>query len=294
MTDFSPRDVENSMDVFKAAVTARHQDLPTISAAHLLLVLDGSNQDATAAARAAAIAKRLDAGVTVLHLTTPASPRAVDALSAAGITAAPARGEGHHPWERILTAATGHRCDLVLMPAPCLEDYTDLGTHSVGSVTDIVLARRATPVLIVRAPEERPAVGTIVIPLDAHQPGNTHAVAWALALADAGASLHLVGHVPAAEGEAHEVAPVTGEAADLAGLNRDAAAGLVAAAQRAAVDRNLNCTLKIYRGGPLEVIAHAAKDASLIVTRCPENCSATGFQLVMGMIRQSPIPVLVL
>ncbi|HEV2294381.1 MAG TPA: universal stress protein [Tepidisphaeraceae bacterium] len=322
MTDFSRDDLTDTMSSFEAAVSAPHVQIPAIAPRVVLLALDGTNQDPAALALSVAVANR--AGAAEMHLTYayegPSEPAREHYLAeragelsarAGGLTTThsrphvPAGAAPPRSFHQILELATQRNCDLIVMPAPYLDDYVQLGTTSTGTNLDMLLRHRRTPLLVVR--EAYPAIERcldhLIVPLNLVTKRGTDVLAWAFRLAVPGsATVHLVATADT-QGIA-AVAPAAGGAVrdhdidelELAGLAHGPAAGLVAAAQRRAADLNVACRVSVRTGQPLEQLLAFTRqqERSLILTGCPESCSATGYLQVQALIRESPDPVMVI
>lgn len=322
MTDFSRDDLTDAMSSFEAAVSAPHLQIPAVAARMILLALDGTNQDAAAIALAVAVANR--AGAAGIHLTYAyegpsdaarehyLGERARElAAGAAGRTISHSRAEvvagaaAPRSFQQILDLATQRNCDLIAMAAPYLDDYMQLGTASTGTNLDMLLRHRRTPLLVVREgyPDIERCLDHLIVPLNLVAQRGTDVLAWAFKLTspDSG-TVHLVATAdtkaitavaPAAGGPVrdHEM-----DELELAGLTHAPAAGLVAAAQRRAADLNVACRVSVRSGHPLEQLLAFTREQqrSLIVTGCPESCSATGYLRVQALIRESPDPVMVI
>lgn len=319
MTDFSRDDVSDTVSSFEAAVSAPNLDIPAMAPKTILLALDGTNQDGAAVALAAAVAGRAGAGA--IHLTYayegPSDPAREQYLAeqarqlaarAAALSVTYSRGEvpaGAEPprsFQQILDVAGKRNCDLVVMAAPYLDDYVQLGTASTGTNLDMLLRHRRTPLLAVREayPDVERCLDHLIVPLNLTWEHGPELLGWAFKLAAPGSgSIHLLAIADTHAKTAAAGGAVVDEEIDElqhAGLAQAPGAGLVAAAQRRAADLNLTCRVSVRIGQPLEKLLSFAheQERSLIITGCPENCSATGYLQVQALIRESPDPVLVI
>ncbi len=268
----------------------------------------------------AAVAARL--GATQVHMTYayegPADTRRDEYLRrTADELAKGARSltvsQSHHDvgpakpvrsFEQILDLAKQQSCDLIVTAAPYLDDYNQLGSASTGTNLDMLLRGRHIPLLVIREPYEKidQCLEHLVVPLSFLGEHGSLALSWGLKLlSEASGKLHLLAIVDTEAIEA--VGSVAGDAVDLeeiderklAGLVKPDIAGLVAAAQRSAAEANVGCRVSVRTGQPVEQVLAFAREQerSLLVTGCPEDCSATGYLRVQALIRESPDPVLV-
>ena len=321
MTDFDDDDITDTMSSFEAAVSARHQEIPHLSPPKVLAALDGSNQDPAALALAAEVASRT--GAPALHLTYAyegASDPARDEyltsrageLSARGLAFAVTHSRAgasagtppNRAFQQILDLAARERCGLIAISAPYLEDFEQLGTASTGTTLDMLLRHRRTPVLVARNAfhDIVRCLDRVVVPMNLLGERGADALAWALRLVtpDSG-GLHLLALVDAESAAVTEraggktLAPHGSDEIELAGLVKPDTAGLVAAAQRHATEAGIACRVSIRVGAPVDEVVKftGALERSLIVTGCPDHCSATGYLRVQAIIRESDNPVLV-
>ena len=322
MTEFNRDDVTDTISSFEAAVSARHQEIPAVSAQRVLAALDGSNQDAAALALASEVARRC--GAAGLHLTYAyeaqadagrdgyLAERARDLAAVAGglaVTysraAAPPGAAPARSFQQILDLAAEERCDLITAPAPYLDDFEQLGTASTGTTLDVLLRRRGgVPLLVVRRAfaDVTRCLDHVVLALNLLGERGAPALAWALRLVTpASGTLHLLA---LADTEVIEAAgPLIGrtigpggvDERELAGLVKPETAGLVAAAQRRAAETGTTCRVSVRLGQPVEELVAFTRDLerSLVVVGCPEQCSTTGYLRVQALIRESADPVLV-
>ncbi len=278
MNEPDDAELDESMDSFEAAFTARRIDLPDITPLPLCLAPDGSNQDEPARRLAEILAAQLE---VELHRLAPP----------AGDTP---------PFQHIVDGARAAGCGLIVVPAPFAEDFAELGAASIGTNLDLLLSRRATPLLVVRDPERdiEATLREVVLPLSFVARDDALAAAWAFrALAPHG-RLHLLAVVDPAHptpqtADALELAEF-GESA-LAGLGQPEMAGLVAAVQRHAAKQNVGCRVSVRVGDAVETVAAFANDLEcLLVTTCPCDEGSPSLSQAHALIRQSRNPVLVL
>ena len=87
-------------------------------------------------------------------------------------------------FEQILASCENKRCDLIVIPAPYLDDYVKLGQESVGANLDMLLCRAATALLMVREPQADPqrCLANLLLPLAPYEATTVQAAGWALKL----------------------------------------------------------------------------------------------------------------
>lgn len=309
MTDFSNRDIDATVNQFEAAASARLIDLPKIEVSRMLLALDGSNQDRAVLKLGRAFASRLGCGIA---LTYAYEQRGIDldkehylaeqaaTLGASGPAVALARAEGSgRAFAQLLELVANEECGLVALPSPYLEDFRDLGRSSVGSTTDVLLHRRALPLLIVRKPAEtvRDRLEHIVLPLNLLSPRIAESAAWALKLVPESGIIHLLAVVDDEMLEKMRHLGETFRAAEmdeamLAGLGQPDIAGLVAVMQRRAAEAGVDCRVTVRHGDLIPaVVEFANSEPHLVIIGCGSESS--GFQRALSLLRDSVNPVLI-
>ena len=134
---------------------------------HILIPTDGSELSQGALAHGIAMAKVINAKVTVVAVSAPfqtffADPtlvmpgefakehleRAREAASATGFGIETVHVEHDHPYQAIIDAATQRGCDLIVMAS---HGRRGLSAVVLGSETVKVLTHSTIPVLVVRA-----------------------------------------------------------------------------------------------------------------------------------------------
>jgi nucleotide-binding universal stress UspA family protein len=143
---------------------------------HILIPTDGSELSQEAVASGVAMAKAIDAKVTVVTVSTPFHTFAVEpgmvtdtreeyekhaaafaskylhaakqAASAAGVGCDTVHVEHPHPYHAIIDTATQSACDLIVMAS---HGRSGISAVVLGSETLKVLTHSAIPVLVVRA-----------------------------------------------------------------------------------------------------------------------------------------------
>jgi hypothetical protein len=97
----------------------------------------------------------------------------------------PVRTEhGKRSFEQILATCEKKRCDLIVIPAPYLDDYVKLGQESVGAHLDMLPCRAASALLVVREPQADPqrCLANLLLPVAPYEATTVQAAGWALKL----------------------------------------------------------------------------------------------------------------
>lgn len=304
--DPDDRDLAESMHDFEAAVSARRFDLEPPALNRILVAIDGSNQSAFALGLAAELAGRSSAKLHVAYAYPGASEperdrdlaAQVSSLAQAGLdVVAAARAEAETPpYERILELAAALDPDLLIVPAPYLEDLEELGADSIGVTLDKLMGQ-VRPLLVVREPRDDPqaSLRPVLLAVTVYVEENSLAGAWALRVIGEGGMIRVVAVVEEGVIEAlgeHAAADV--DLDRLAGLGRPDTAGLIAELHREARERSLGCRVSVRRGDLVQrVIEVAEQDRMLIVTGCDADPSSASYRNVQAIIRRSRDPVLV-
>ena len=308
----TPRDSElsASMNDFEAALTARSVTLEPPPLDTILAVIDGSNQSAMTAGLAGAVAERSGALLHLAHVypgpDDPARDRLlaeqVERLEAAGVRVrrVPRTPDERPSHERIAALAAELGADLLVVPAPYLEAFEELGSDSVGVTLDKLMTQ-SRPLLVVREPRDEPreSLRPVLLPITVHLQENPVAAAWALRIIGEGGTLRLVSVVGDEVLEA--AADLLGEhdageldLDHLAGLDRPETAGLVAELHRQAQRRGLGCRVSVRHGDLVaEVMEIAEEGQRLIVTGCDTDPASSSYRRVQAIVRRAKDPVLV-
>ncbi len=304
------RDLNTAIHDFEAALTARRSDLAPPELNVILVAIDGSNQSDMAIGIAAELARRMSATVHVacVYAGAPDAVRdaALDAyvirLTGAGLNAvlAPRQRPDDPPYTQITELARSVDADLLVVPAPYLEDFAELGSDSIGVTLDKLMTQ-SRPLLVVREPRDEPAnsLKPLLLALSVHVQENPQAAAWALRIIGDSGTVRIVAVVEDDVLEA--AADLIGEhdAADLdldhlAGLDRPETAGLIAAMHREAQQRGLGCRVSVRQGDLVSrVIELAEGEQRLIVTGCDTDPGSSSYRSVQALIRRARDPVLV-
>jgi nucleotide-binding universal stress UspA family protein len=144
---------------------------------HILIPTDGSQLSHNAIAHGAALARSIDARVTILTVSTPFHTFAVEpemltdtqeqyakyianraakylnaakeAAAAAGVNCDTIHIEHDHPYQAILDTAAREPCDLIVMAS---HGRRGVSAIMLGSETVKVLTHGTVPVLVIRSP----------------------------------------------------------------------------------------------------------------------------------------------
>ncbi|NNJ27921.1 universal stress protein [Alienimonas chondri] len=218
MSSFDPsestvgRSLDQGMDLFRRAHVGDAAPIKPLTPRSVLLVLDGSGQDACSKPLAAHLKARFGCELHVADAreSDRAETTAVAVAEELRARALP-RTDGES-YEQILAAIERTGCDLAIVPCPFGREPESVGPHSAGLTTDMLLARSPVPLLVVRWPfpvkpffqdkpeegsGEFPAAGgaspfakigmTLVGENDAARP----AAAWATGLVSSGGGVQL-------------------------------------------------------------------------------------------------------
>ncbi|MFG0330204.1 MAG: universal stress protein [Phycisphaerales bacterium] len=310
VTQSDDQDLRESMGRFQAALTAQEPEIVEPKFDRVLLALDGSNQDDTATALAATLARRDEAEIALIYAHEGPRDAAreeyftdrVAGLERAGLRVNATGGgddDAAPPYERILEARRSSAAGLIVVCAPYLEDFDELGHDSVGVNLDKLMSHSPVPILVARAPRDdaRRSFDHLITPISPFTDEVVQAVAWAMRLADRSGLIRLVAVVDRETvDESRDLIRDFDDIDEgtLAGLRRPQVAGLIAAAQRRANERGLHCRVSVRSGEAVEEIARLANEENgLIASACPRKPTAAAYQRVQALVRASTNPVLV-
>ncbi len=198
LDDFSS-DVDESMRLFERSRVGNASAISPIRPSRVMLVLDGSNQDSASIAAAGTLREAFNVETIVLDATgvdgsgpTPAATDAAAQISGGRAVARPA-GE---PFDAILASLRTHTVDLLIVPCPFGRSFEQIGIDSVGTVTDVLLGRCQTPMLIIRRDDQRLAAcrTQVAMLITGECDTATRAAGWCYGLvaADGEVSLHVI------------------------------------------------------------------------------------------------------
>ncbi len=151
-------DLQKSMDLFERADVGVTQSIPLKRPSHVLLVLDGSTQDAAAVSLAIRMKSRLDCQLTWAFVpTADCSTLASDhrsALKEANATETATNvSKENDTANQILQIVTESAADLLIVPCPFGRDFEEMGEDSTGTVIDLLAARCEIPFITIRRPD---------------------------------------------------------------------------------------------------------------------------------------------
>ncbi|QDU97486.1 hypothetical protein [Lignipirellula cremea] len=185
--------VSESMKMFERAQIGPVEPLEPHRPGRLLLVLDGSEQDALSVALCARFQARFSCTTTVLdareNKTDDLAPAIARSISAQPL--APLPGDAY---EQILAAVAAASPDLVVLPCPFGRNLETVGADSIGTVIDVMLSKSPVPLLVVRKPYEiqsEPFSRTMLIVVGENE-GLTEAARWAIGLTAPGGEADLL------------------------------------------------------------------------------------------------------
>lgn len=308
----TPKDSElsASMNDFEAAFSARKVTLEVPPLDTILAVVDGSNQSAMTVGIAAAIAERCGATLHLAHVypgpsdperdRSPAELAERHAADGVRVEIVAREPDERPPHAQIRALADSLDVDLLVVPAPYLESFEELGSDSVGVTLDKLMTQ-SRPLLVVREPREEPreSLGPVLLPITVHLQENPLAAAWALRIVGEGGTLRLVSVVGDEVMEAaadligeHDAGELDLE--HLAGLDRPETAGLVAEVHRHAQRRGLGCRVSVRHGDLVARVMELAEEGQrLIVTGCDTDPASSSYRRVQAIVRRAKDPVLV-
>lgn len=186
--------LEKSMKMFARVQLGEVAALESPRPGRMLLTLDGSSQDATSTAIAAALAERFSAQVSVLAACSNSQSVAENAVRALGAGDIVPSSGSEDSFEQILAAVESTAAELVLTPCPFGRDFEQIGPDSAGTVVDVLIARLTIPLLVVRAPREIEGApfARVTLPLIGENAAAHDAAAWGTALVAPGGRFELL------------------------------------------------------------------------------------------------------
>ncbi len=269
--------LERQMAAFEQARIEAPVDIQPMVCARVLVVHDGTDQDATSDALAAATASQY--GVDVF--THKADPRDADA------------------YQGILAAAEEH--DIAFVPCPFGRDYAELKTETLSTTIDLLLSKARWPMCLVRGPVADPkdCMQEPAVILDIERHRNIHAAEAAASLARGGHALRLFAgidpHVSIRDEEllGRQLSPGDLSVEVLEGLASARSAGLVSALQKNANEWNITPQVSFAIGDPVETALDALRDSChVIVAGCNRKSDTPGAASARRLVLRSALPVL--
>ena len=276
-------DVDDSLGLFEAAMRGSKVGLIRPDIMKVLVLRDGSDQDDTADAFGAAMAKRLTASVESRDIE-------------------PDKGDAGGNVEKIRVAAED--ADLVVLPAPFGEDIATLKTNSLSSVVDLCLVGLRKPMLLVRHPVEDPeaCISRPIGLLEWYQDLQMMVASWGSTLATGGGELALLaGYDPDLLNEVRAVFDDHPEDLErfesmLKRAETRLAGGLVSAVQDLAGNENFNLDYRSLGGvDPADVtLQRANEEMRLSIAGYRSGEGGSGLGRVRNLALGARPPVLAL
>jgi nucleotide-binding universal stress UspA family protein len=311
VTQANDRDLRSNMGAFEAALAAQTPEIQPIELRRILLLIDGSNQDELCIGLAKSLLARPEDELLLGYayegdrdetreqaLRNLASSLQQEGLRARALErAAEAQLRSH---QHILGMIDREQPQLVVCEAPYLEDFEALGTDSVGSNLDVLMARSPVPVLVVRDPavDVQSCLSRVILPVTPWDAELVEAAAWSERILSLGGTLRLLAVVDEDRLRLAGVEePFAIDEADeemLAGLHKPALAGLVAAVQKRALEQSHNCRVSVRSGElPAIILRYVETRPGLIVAATPREVQSPLYQRTQALLRGSRWPVLI-
>ena len=193
------RDVDASMRMFERSQVGPAAAIAPLKPSRILLILDGSPQDATSVDAANHLREECNVETLVLDARDPTHDVEVDiAIKTADLVsgARPIRRKDVESYDAILEAVSEHAVDMMIMPCPFGRSFDEVGADSAGTVIDVLLARCHQPMLIIRRDDQLLGQCSsdvrMIVGSECEQESRAAAWAFGLASADASISLDLV------------------------------------------------------------------------------------------------------
>ncbi|MEM9368268.1 MAG: universal stress protein [Planctomycetota bacterium] len=187
------RDVDDAMRLFERSRVGNTEALTPIRPSRVLLVLDGSDQDETSTRSAEVLRERFDTETLVIDARQDAQgDLAVEQAKRVNGARPLARRSGDS-FDVILDTIHDHQIDLLVVPSPFGRSFEKVGTDSVGTVMDVLLARCPVPILVTRRSDQTLAVccQRISLLVGGECDVEARAAAWTFGLAADAAEISL-------------------------------------------------------------------------------------------------------
>lgn len=199
------RDVDDSMRLFERAHVGSTAPITPIRPSRILLVLDGSEQDATSIASAVYLQKTHNTETLILDarerdetgsdVSSRKSAMATQVVAKINNSRAIERPVGE-AFDAILASLKQHQFNLVILPCPFGRSFETVGEDSAGTVMDVMLSRCSVPILITRRADQalEQCVKRVCVLSSGECDVEMRAAGWAFGVAapDAEVSLNLV------------------------------------------------------------------------------------------------------
>lgn len=189
------RDVDASMRMFEKSKVGKSAAVIPKTPTRALLVFDGSPQDQAGIATAKYMRERFDCLMFLLDARDNKDDQrdlGSDAASEIheGRPLDLAEGESY---DTMLRAIEENRIDFLIVPCPFGRSFENVGTDSVGTVIDVLLARCPVPMLVLRRDDQRLAecCQTVSMVVGGECEMEGRAAAWAFGLAGEKATVTL-------------------------------------------------------------------------------------------------------
>jgi hypothetical protein len=182
------REVEASMRMFEKSKVGPAPTISAIKPSRVMLVLDGSPQDATAIDAAVHLRQRFDTETLILDARDKAEDDDSDLAvnRTAEVTGSrPIKRKEGDSYDAILAALQDHAVDLLIVPCPFGRVFEQVGADSAGTVMDVLLSRCAIPILLIRRDDQRlgECAAHVSMIVGDQCDAENRAAAWAFGLA---------------------------------------------------------------------------------------------------------------
>ena len=197
MTDTEPsdldREVDASMRMFERSKVGDAPALTPIKPARVMLVLDGSTQDASAIDTVRYLRETFNVETVILDGRPSPEPTLPASVVESVSGSRPIESAAGDAYDSILAALKTHSVDLVVLPCPFGRDFDKVGSDSAGTVIDVMLSRCPVPMLVIRRPDQSLAECTreISVVIGGECDVEAVAAAWAFGLSTAGGTVTL-------------------------------------------------------------------------------------------------------
>ncbi|MDM4015367.1 universal stress protein [Roseiconus lacunae] len=178
------REVDAAMRMFEKSQVGEAAAITPIQPSRVLLVLDGSPQDATAIDSVAYLRERFNTETLVLDGRISGEDDITAAVIDRVTGSRPIKAEGEEPYDKVLAALKSHDVDMVILPCPFGRDLEKVGTDSAGTVIDVLLSRCAVPMLVIRRNDQTlgECVNQVSVVVGSECDVVPRAAAWAFGL----------------------------------------------------------------------------------------------------------------
>ena len=190
------RDVDASMRMFQRSQVGPAAVITLLKPSRLLLILDGSPQDATGIDAANHLRESCNVETLVLDARDPTHDVEVDIAIKIAETisgARPIRRKDVESYDAIMEAVSEHAVDMLILPCPFGRSFDAVGVDSAGTVIDVLLARCQRPMLVIRRDDQLlgQCASDVSMIVGSECDQESRAAAWAFGLANAGATVSL-------------------------------------------------------------------------------------------------------